>query len=262
MITIEAVLRRDRTLVVGCLLAVTALAWVYLVDMAVAMGELGGAMGMAMTEMSPWSAMDFLAMFIMWAVMMVGMMLPGAGPMILMFARVSRRNRDAGGPLVPTAVFATGYAVAWTAFSLVATILQWQLNAFALLSPMMVSTSGFLTGAILLAAGIYQWTPWKHACLRNCRSPIDFILHRWRAGRGGALRMGIEHGAYCVGCCWFLMGLLFAGGVMNLFWVAAIAAFVMVEKVLPRGTQIANASGVVLVGLGVYLLYAGLPASG
>lgn len=253
---IESVLRRDRLVVLAGLGGVTVLAWLYLISLAAGMGDGPGAMGEAMANArpTPWTAGDFALMFLMWSVMMIGMMLPGATPMILLFAMVNRKKREAGHPFVPTGAFALGYAGAWTAFSLFATIGQWALHGAALLSPMLAGTSAVLAGALFIAAGTYQLTPLKHACLKNCRSPLHFIMTRWRNGGGGALRMGLEHGAYCVGCCWFLMGLLFVLGVMNLLWVAALTILVLVEKAVPRGEWTARISGVAMLAGGLYLL--------
>ncbi|MFB3150872.1 MAG: DUF2182 domain-containing protein [Alphaproteobacteria bacterium] len=250
------VLRRDRLVVLAGLGGVTVLAWLYLILLAAGMVDGPGAMGEAMANARPipWTAGDFALMVMMWSVMMVGMMLPGATPMILLFAMINREKREAGYPFVPTGAFALGYAGAWTAFSLFATILQWALHSAALLSPMLVSTSAVLAGALFIAAGTYQLTPLKHACLKNCRSPVHFIMTRWRSGAGGALRMGLEHGAYCVGCCWFLMGLLFVLGVMNLLWVAALTILVLVEKAAPHGEWTARISGVAMLAAGLYLL--------
>jgi predicted metal-binding membrane protein len=242
--------RGDRALVAAAVIVLTALAWWYLVDMA-------GAMRAPMSGMGAPTMFDIPALFIMWAVMMVGMMLPGATPMIMLFAAINRQKRKIGSPFVPTAIFVLGYVVAWTAFSLIAAAVQSQLHALALLSPEMMSTSRVLGGMLFVLAGVYQWTPLKHACLRTCRSPLDFVLNRWREGSVGALRMGLEHGLYCVGCCWFLMGLLFAVGVMNLLWLAAIAVLVLAEKLLPGGPRIANASGVLMIGAGVFLFAGG-----
>ncbi len=253
---LETVLRRDRLVVLAGLGGVTVLAWLYLILLAAGMVDGPGAMGEAMANArpTPWTAGDFALMVLMWSVMMVGMMLPGATPMILLFAMVNRKKREAGHPFVPTGAFALGYAGAWTAFSLFATILQWALHSAALLSPMLVSTSAVLAGALFIAAGTYQLTPLKHACLKNCRSPVHFIMTRWRNGSVGALRMGLEHGAYCVGCCWFLMGLLFVLGVMNLLWVAALTILVLVEKAAPHGEWTARISGVAMLAAGLYLL--------
>lgn len=252
---LESVLKRDRALVLAGLAGVTILAWVYLVDMALGMRDMSG-MGSALVtaRADAWSTLDALMMFVMWWVMMVGMMVPSATPMILTFATVNRRKRERDQPFVPTAVFAGGYLVAWGAFSFAATAAQWGLEEAALLSPMMVSTSPVFGGLLFVAAGVYQWTPLKHACLRKCRSPIAFIINRWRDGHKGALFMGMEHGAYCLGCCWSIMALLFVGGVMNLLWVAAIAAFVFAEKMFPGGEWVAQASGVFMIAAGVYFL--------
>ena len=238
---LEAVLKRDRIVLLAALAGVTALAWVYLVISAVGMDA------MSMAQARPWTTLDCGLMFLMWAVMMVGMMVPSATPMILLFAAVSRKQRERGQPFAPTAGFVAGYIAVWTGFSIFATALQWMLEQGALLSPMMVSTSPVLGGVLLIGAGIYQWSPLKHACLKRCRSPLDFILRGWNQGSGGAVMMGLEHGAYCLGCCWVLMGLLFVAGVMNLLWVTAIAVFVLVEKLAPRGDLTGRLGGALLI---------------
>ncbi|MFQ6019070.1 MAG: DUF2182 domain-containing protein [Kiloniellaceae bacterium] len=248
---IESVLKRDRVVVLAGLAGVTALAWAYLLVMAAGMAELSGATGGAMLAVKPWTAVDFLLMFLMWAVMMVGMMVPSASPMILLFALVSRRQREQGAAFAPTGAFVAGYVVVWTGFSLAASALQWALNQAALLSSMMATISPTFGGLLLIAAGLYQWTPLKHACLKHCRSPLQFITTHWRKGTRGAFRMGLEHGVFCVGCCWVLMGLLFVGGVMNLLWIAAIAGFVLLEKTLPIGGR---ASGLLLTLGGLFAI--------
>ncbi|MCZ6843816.1 MAG: DUF2182 domain-containing protein [SAR324 cluster bacterium] len=255
---LEFILKRDRLVVLAGLAGVTVLAWVYLFVLAADMS--GMNMGGAMTSMQvkPWSGLDFLLMFLMWAVMMIGMMVPSAAPMILLFALFARKKREENKPYVPVGAFASGYLIVWTAFSAVAVVLQWGLEQATLLSPMMVSASPYLGGSLLIAAGIYQFTPLKNVCLKHCRSPFGFIALHWRPGAWGGLRMGIHHGAFCVGCCWVMMTLLFVGGVMNLLWVAAIAAFVLVEKVLPRGPLTGRITGVALVGWGLWLLVSAL----
>ena len=190
-------------------------------------------------------------MFVIWWVMMVAMMLPSAAPMMLLFAALNRKQKERGNPFVPTALFASAYLIAWAGFSVVAVALQWGLDRMTLLSPMLVSSSAALGGVLLLAAGLYQLTPLKQACLKHCRSPLQFILTRWR---GGAFRMGMEHGAFCVGCCWFLMGLLFFGGVMNLFLIAGIAVYVLIEKTIPAGHWIGYVIGIALIVWGVIAL--------
>ncbi len=241
---LEAALRRDRLWMLGAVAALTLVAWMYLVAMAAGM-DAGAAMAMR-----PWTPGYAAMMFLMWVIMMVGMMVPSAAPVMLLHARVRRRR---GGRVADTGVFLSGYLVAWTLFSAGATALQWGLAELALLSPAMAATSPAFGATVLVAAGVYQFTPWKNACLSHCRSPIDFLARRWRHGAGGALRMGIEHGAYCVGCCWLLMAILFVVGVMDLLWVAAIAAFVLVEKVAPAGRQLTRigAAGLIIAGVGM-----------
>jgi predicted metal-binding membrane protein len=197
-------------------------------------------------------------MFLMWWVMMAGMMLPSALPMTLTFATVNRRRRELGTSYVATAVFVAGYLLAWGVFSLVATAAQWALGHAGLLSPTMGLSSSLAGGLVFVAAGLYQLTPLKHACLRRCRSPLAFVLEHWHDGAAGALRMGAKHGAYCLGCCALLMALLFIGGVMNLLWAAAIAAWVMLEKVLPRGEALARMAGVAAIAFGAWLTMSAL----
>jgi predicted metal-binding membrane protein len=250
--TLEAVLKRDRTIVLAGVAGLSALAWAYLLALAWRMPH--REMAMAMPHMQAWEATEVLLTWVMWAVMMVAMMTPSAAPMILMFATVNRRRRGQQGPFVPTTTFLLGYLLVWGGFSVVATLAQWGLHTAALLSPMMVSTSPMLGGLLLLAAGIFQWTPLKSTCLTQCRSPLGFLMTEWREGAWGALLMGLRHGRYCVGCCWVLMALLFVAGVMNLLWVAAIAAFVLVEKVLPRGELVGRVVGSMLMLAGLVLL--------
>jgi len=251
---LEAVLKRDRLLVLGGLIGIAALAWVYIMYLAWDMGQMHMAMEMAMPRMQTWSVIDLLLLFVMWAVMMVAMMVPTAATMILMFATLNRRRREQQQPYVPTAVFLAGYLLVWTGFSALATLAQWGLHSAALLSPMMVSTSPLFGGLMLLAAGIFQWTPLKYTCLTHCRSPLGFLMTDWREGTRGAFMMGLKHGSYCLGCCWFLMALLFVAGVMNLLWVALIMLFVLVEKVAPRGDLVGRVAGGVLVVAGLIML--------
>lgn len=220
-------------------------------------GQMGGAMEgmrMAPAAMRAWTPAELALLWSMWSVMMVAMMLPSASPMVLMFATINRRRRERDDPFVPTAVFVSGYLLAWSAFSLAASGAQWGLHAAALLSPAMASTSPIVGGSVLIAAGAYQWSPLKRACLAHCRSPLGFLTTAWREGRWGALRMGVHHGTICVGCCWLLMALLFVAGVMDLRWVAAIAVFVLIEKLAPAAHWTSRAAGAMLVAWGVWLL--------
>ena len=250
----ETLLRRDRIVVLSGLALIVALSWAYVASLASDIQNMDTGMEMAMPQMQAWGATDFALTFVMWAVMMVAMMTPSAAPMILMFAGVNRRRWEQQVPYVPTSVFLLGYLVVWAAFSVLATAAQWGLHGASLLSPMLASTTPVLGGVLLLVAGIYQWTPLKHACLSKCRSPLGFVLNEWREGRWGAFLMGLKHGSYCTGCCWSLMALLFVAGVMNLLWVAAIAGFILLEKMAPAGQQMGQAAGVLLAGWGALLV--------
>lgn len=245
--------RRDRVAIFSALIGVTVLSWAYLIRMAAQM-DMSAMMPAAMLEIHPWSAGDFVFMFVMWAVMMVGMMAPSAIPMTLIYAAVARKAAGQGTTLAPAAVFLSGYIAMWTIFSAGATFAQWVLDQAALLSPMLVSSSPWLGAALLIAAGVYQMTPAKEACLRHCRSPVYFISEHWRPGWAGAFRMGLEHGVFCLGCCWALMGLLFFGGVMNLLWIAAITLFVLLEKVLPFGARSGRFAGIAMIAGGLAVL--------
>ena len=259
---LEQVLKRDRGIIIAAILVIAAIAWAYTVYLSqtgmssdsMQMGQ-GSGMGMAMADMRSWSAADFGLMFVMWAVMMVAMMAPSATPMLLMFANVNRKRKEREAPYVPTGVFLAGYVIVWAAFSLAATGGNWGLHQASLLSSMMgESTSGYLGGGLLLLAGVFQWSPLKYACLKQCRTPMGFLMTSWREGHRGALRMGLEHGAYCLGCCWALMLLLFVLGIMNLVWIAALAAFVLAEKVAPKGEWVSRITGVLMLGWGIWAI--------
>lgn len=242
---LEAILRRDRALVAVALSVLIALSWAYLLAGAgMSMHEMNGML-MPM-RMEPWTLHYAAIVFVMWSVMMAAMMLPSAAPMILLYATIARRRGLAKGDL-NTAFFVGGYIVVWGLFSAAAVALQFRLEQAALLSSMMQMTSIALAGAILILAGLYQWTPLKRACLRRCRSPLDFIMTEWREGGTGAFTMGLRHGLYCLGCCWLLMLLLFVGGIMNLVWIAALAVFVLIEKLAPAGHWIGRMAGIALV---------------
>ena len=200
-----------------------------------------------MPAMPAMGAGSLVLLLVMWAVMMVGMMLPSAAPAALLYGTLVRKHAERGNALPAVWVFVAGYLAAWTLFSAGAALLQAALAHAALLTPMMASASKPLTTGLLLAAGVYQLTPLKNACLSKCRDPLRFFLMRWRPGAWGAFRMGLEHGAYCVGCCWALMLVLFAVGVMNLLWVALVAAFIFVEKLLPAGRVTSRVAGIALV---------------
>ncbi len=262
----KEVLKRDRLIGLAALVLFAALAWWYLlsgaaVDMP-AMSDMNmdmpGMSGMAesMARPIPWTGQYAWIVFIMWWVMMIAMMLPSAAPMILLYGLINDRQAQRGGTFVPNGIFALGYITIWGVFSVIATLLQWQLDRVALMSPMMQTTSAILGGGILIAAGVYQLTPLKYACLKHCRGPIEFLTRHWRPGYSGAWRMGIDHGLYCLGCCWVLMALLFYGGVMNLYWIIGLTLFVLLEKIAPAGQLVSRLSGVVLIAWGGVVLAA------
>jgi predicted metal-binding membrane protein len=220
-------------------------------------------MDMAMAPVPrPWAGAELLFTFSMWAIMMTGMMLPAAAPMLLLYARMGRQAA-AHEPFAATGWFASGYLLAWTGFSLLAALAQSGLSSLALLDPMLASASLWLGGAFLIAAGAYQWTGFKNACLAQCRSPLVFIQQHggFKRDAMGSLRLGVRHGLYCVGCCWALMLLLFVGGVMNLFWVAALAILVLLEKAWRRGLLLSRLAGLVMAAAGLMLLLRGLAAT-
>ncbi len=249
----ERLLHRDQVLVAIGLAAVTLLSWGYL---------LIGA-GMEMPSMSApmetaqapgWAPAQAVLMFIMWWVMMVAMMLHSAAPMILLFSSVAKRSSRPGS----TALFVSGYILIWGGFSVLATLIQWQLTQIGLLDGMRAN-SQMLAGLLLLVAGIYQLTPAKNACLKHCQSPLQFVTEHWRPGPRGALEMGLRHGGYCLGCCWALMALLFVGGVMNLAWIGGLAAYVLIEKVIPQSRYSGLVSACLLITAGAVLI--GFPVS-
>jgi len=228
--------------------AVTLLAWVYLFHLsrqmsaAAADETMMAAMGMAVT--AEWTRSDVFLTFVMWTVMMVGMMAPSVTPVLLLAANAPRSERHV---IPPVLLFGAGYLLVWVGFSAIATITQWLLHAGALLSPAMAASSPRIAGAILIGAGLYQLTPLKNMCLTHCRSPIDFLMSHWRGGRAGPIRMGLHHGLHCLGCCWALMAVLFAVGVMNLLWVAGLALLVLVEKMMPATVLVSRMAGVALL---------------
>jgi predicted metal-binding membrane protein len=247
-------LSRDRFLILTCIAVVTVLAWAYLIHLdrqmasSMAHGRMMAEMGMTMDM--PQTTADVFFAFAMWAVMMVGMMAGAAAPMLLLFAGAQAGR---GSQRTPMAVplFALGYLTVWLGFSACAALAQEALHRAAMLSPAMAASSPRLSGAILIAAGVYQLTPFKSACLTRCRSPLGFLMTSWRDGAVGAFRMGLAHGAYCLGCCWALMCVLFAVGVMNLLWVAALSGLVLMEKIGPWGRAVARVAGAAIIVFGV-----------
>jgi predicted metal-binding membrane protein len=267
---LAAVLKRDRAIVVVCLAVLILLAGAYVIWLADDM-EMGGmdmtgfrmipaGSGLMMPVDAPWHVIEFAFVFVMWAVMMVGMMTPSIAPLILLYARVGRQAAAQQQPFAASAFLAGGYLLAWIVFSAAVTIAQWAVERQGWLTPSMASASSIFGGLILIAAGLYQWTPLKNACLRQCQSPLQFIQRHggFRADAIGSLKLCARHGGYCLGCCWTLMTLLFVGGVMNVFWIALISIFVLTEKVVPVQRLISRFAGTLLLAVGVYLIASSL----
>lgn len=258
---LEAVLRRDRLVVIAALAALALLSWAYIGWLAAspmdheASVDVSGEMAMASAGFGRWSAVQFLATLLMWTVMMIGMMTPSVAPMILVYSGVARQASSSGAAFASSGWFALGYFLAWIFFALLATLLQWALERALLLTPMTAQVGSSLGGAFLIAAGLYQWTPLKEACLSQCQSPFAFIQSHggFRGTSGASTALGLRHGAYCLGCCWALMVLLFVAGVMNLLWIAAIGALVLAEKLIP-GRLFRRVTGSALVAAGIALL--------
>jgi predicted metal-binding membrane protein len=275
----ERLLRRDRVITLTGLAILCAVAWLYIVE--------GAGLGMSARQMttlaffphqqaqdlmqampgmqvdtarSAWGIGTWVLMIAMWWIMMIAMMTPSAAPTILLYARVHRAALAKGqlrDEVTPIGIFAAGYLTAWLGFAVAATALYYALERAELVSTVMMgSRSRWLSGAVLIAAGLYQLSPLKNVCLAQCRAPASFLARHWRPHASGALRLGIKHGAYCIGCCWMLMALLFVGGVMNLVWIAALTTMVLIEKVLPRGQWIGRSAGVALAGWGLVTLVA------
>ena len=260
-------------LIAGGLIAISVLAWVYTIEMAQTMGvhmpaaasmaehdvhHMAGHGAMHSAAVTPhlvaWGVEETLMTFIMWAVMMAAMMLPTAIPMVLAFMIVNS-DHESGCLRVPIWAFTSGYLSTWTVYSAGATIAQWVLLRAALLSPQSFVSGPVLGGILLISAGIFQWTPWKDACMAKCRNPIGFLITHWRPGNMGAFSLGSRYGLYCVGCCWLLMMLSFALGVMNLVWMAALTAFMLIEKISPAGRIISRTAGIGLILWGGWMLF-------
>ena len=249
-------LRLTRLSVLIAVAIVTALAWLNLVQlhqgMSVAMAAAAPMLAMNMPADGPWTAADAWVGFGMWVVMMAGMMSPSATPMFVQMAGAAEARGEKAA-LFSALVFAAGYFSVWMGFSAVATLTQWMFHDAAMLSPSMAAVSPRGAGIVLVIAGLYQLTPEKRACLVHCRNPIAFLTTAWQSGRRGALRMGIHHGLYCLGCCWALMAVMFAVGLMNLAWVAAISAVVLIEKAGWGGLTLSRVTGVALILVGGYI---------
>lgn len=235
-------LRRRPVLAAGTICAVTLLAWAVTVER------------MRGMDAGPGTDLGGVGWFLgVWVTMMAAMMLPSVAPMALLFDRVSRARAQRGQTAVPLWIFLSGYFISWTAYGLAG------YGVFRLLRGLRLHALGWhhqgplIAGAAIAAAGIYQLTPLKRVCLRQCRSPMHYVMGGWRSGRGGALRMGLEHGAFCVGCCWGLMVILFALGVMSVVWMLVVAGLIFAEKVLPWGARLTHVFAVTFILAGVWV---------
>jgi predicted metal-binding membrane protein len=255
---IESAVRRDRVVVLGALSIVVAISWGYVLagaGMSMSAVEMtrmnSGHEGMHMMMPAVWDIGHAGLMFVMWWVMMIAMMMPSAAPMLLLFAAAKRRRGESRALPLQLSAFLGGYLTVWGAFSVAAVGAQWQLDALRVLSPELIVANGWVAAMLLLAAGLYQLTPIKRICLLQCRSPAVLLARYWRPGALGALVIGIQHGRFCLGCCWFLMLLLFVGGIMNVWWIAALAVYVGLEKLAPPGGRLSLITGAVLAGSGI-----------
>ena len=249
---LETALQHDRAVMLFILGAIPLASWTWIALMARDMyGTMRGASAWMMTSVWDWP--HIVLLWAMWAVMMTAMMLPSATPLILLYAAAARHNAEAGSSARRVYALAAGYLCVWSLFSVLATALQRILASAFVLTPMMEPATHLFGAAVLGVAGVYQLTPLKRACLRACRSPLGFMMQRWRRGAAGAFRLGVDHGTHCLGCCWALMLILFAGGVMNLVVIITLTVWVLVEKTAPFGESTATASGVMLLATAVWI---------
>jgi len=212
------------------------------------------AMTMNMSPVSQWTALDIVMLFLMWAIMMAGMMLPSAMPVVLLIENINKKRQARNAQYVHTLYFIFGYLLAWSLYSLAITFVQWWFHHLSILTPMMISGQKWFTCALLIITGIYQWLPVKHRCLNLCRSPLNFIMTQWQEGILNAIKIGFKHGQYCIGCCWSLMALLFVFGVMDLKWIFALTIIVLIEKLAPYGDLFSKILGIGLIGLSLFIL--------
>jgi predicted metal-binding membrane protein len=254
-LALDSLLRRERVIVAGALGALTVLSWTYFIWLSSATsGSMPDMPGMAMSQsLHPWTAVELSIGFAMWSTMMIGMMTPSIAPGILMYARLEFTQNE---PLAPTGWFVGGYLLAWLGFAFIATITQAALLEAGAMTPTLRSSSGLLSGTVFILAGGYQLSMLKNTCLTICRSPTSFIHAQggYTSGISSALKLGLKHGVYCVGCCWSLMALLFVVGVMDLVWMAVLSIWVLLEKIFPRPGVMTRLSGFALLITGIIFL--------
>lgn len=252
---IASAVKRDRAILLCGLAVVMGLAWAHMARMASGMGGAAGChAGIAAPSVRAWSAWDLATAVAMWGVMMVAMMLPVVSPWILVFSKVARERDLRPSPFPAVRAFLAGYGAVWLAYTLAAAAAQFVMQRVALVSGDSIVTNPLVAAGLLLAAGVYQWTPLRDACMSHCRSPLGFFLTTWREGRWGSVVMGAKHGLYCVGCCWAVMALSFVFGVMNLLWMALVTAFLLVEKVTSIGPWMSKMAGAALIACSLWML--------
>lgn len=240
---------RENLLILLALIVLSALAWAGTVYQA---GDMGvGMFTCSMTMGTPFSISNALLYVVLWGVMMVAMMLPAMTPIVGLFRAIARRKQEQGLPFTPVWMFIAGYFALWTLTGSIGYAADLAIQSLPERLPALRTYSMIIGGVTLIGAGIYQLTPLKYLCLLQCRSPMGFLLTSWRDGHAGALRMGIQHGAYCLGCCWSLMVVLFVVGTMNLVWMGILSAVIFVEKIVPHGVEMGKATGVGLIVLGL-----------
>lgn len=249
-IIIGHTVERDYLLVFILLIFVILISWIYIFNLSNSAGSMNE---MSMAQSNRWVLSDFIAAFAMWSVMMNAMMLPSAMPMILIFSTVNKKRQESGSSFVRTWIFVLGYVIIWISFSFGSSLLQFFMRNLSLISDQLKLINPFASGIVLVVAGIYQFTPLKDICLKNCQSPLGFVLRFWKEGKAGAILMGIIHGIYCIGCCWFLMILLFVGGIMNLLLIFVIALFVFLEKII-KTKYLSRAAGILLILAGIAII--------
>ena len=251
----DNILKRDRLILLFSLIAVIALAWAYTIHLTHILGHSDMTMEMVSPYAHAWTFTDFYLNFLMWTVMQIAMMTPTAVPMLLFLTKINRNKHPDRAPYLETGLFLLGYLMVWTGFSFLATLVQWGLQTAALLSSTsLVRATPVVGGVLLIAAGFFQFSPLKNTCLTHCRTPVEFIMSRWQEGKRGAVLMGMKHGLYCVGCCWLLMVMLFAVGVMNVLWMAMITIFMLIEKIAPAGDRIGKGAGVLFILFGGWMI--------
>jgi predicted metal-binding membrane protein len=257
---LKAAFARPKVMAAACVVALAALGWLYLGVLVAGMGVLDGlpravtlicqpTFGIALMPEGAWGTSGFTLVALMWGAMGFAMMLPSAGPMILTYAEIAETAAGKGERIVSPVLLAAGYAAVWLGFAAVAAVAQFAFTRLALIDDGMASASALFSGAIFIAAGVYQFSALKHACLTQCQRPFPFFFAHWQTSTRGVFRLGLEQGLYCLGCCWAMMAVMFAVGVMNVVWMAALGMVMALEKI-GSGNRFTYATGAAMVAVG------------